>query len=672
MSWARSLCDLYDRNVYLAGESLENQPMLLPICHTTAKAQAEILINMDGELIRASKVEKDQATTLCPATERSAARSNGIEPMPLFDKLIYLAKDYSLYIDGKDNSNEFHNQYLAALKKWVDSPYHHPKVNAVYQYLLQGRVVQDLIRADVLKPDEYGKITHKEKVNGIDQTDIFIRFKVHPPERFSMSEKQDDTDHVYQDEMWLDKSVQRSFIEYYTDILSQQSKDLCYLTGEKMFPATRHPAKIRNEADSKAKLFSSNDNENFTYKGRFNVKDKDGYSEAMSIGYITSQKIHNALKWIIRRQGKTRDGLCFVTWEEDLKNLPGYSDSSSQIISSITDEDFEDEDDEQFQISDTGFYSAERFKKALNGYGFEEKENDSQVVILALNDATPGRLALTYYKELKGSQYLEKIEEWHDSCRWWHFYIDKEKKYRGYEGMVSFGEIAAAVYGVEQNEKLVLRKNSDGKAIQLIKTFERLTRCVLEGKNVPQDLVNYAVIRASQPLAYKNKLNYQRVLNVACSLVKRSYWERQKENPSKGVKIGMALDVTNSDRSYLYGRLLALAEAVENSAMNESGDSRRSTNSEKLRKRFSEFPHSTWGILYKKLDPYFKRLSIGLREYYQSEIDEIMALFKPGDFECNQKLSGLYLMGYSLQRKHGKDKKEKSKLKNQTVSQNIE
>jgi CRISPR-associated protein Csd1 len=55
---------------------------------------------------------------------------------------------------------------------------------------------------------------------------------------------------------------------------------------------------------------------NFTYRGRFKTKDKDsGYNEAMSIGYETSQKIHNALKWIIRRQGYVRGGLCIVTWE---------------------------------------------------------------------------------------------------------------------------------------------------------------------------------------------------------------------------------------------------------------------------------------------------------------------------------------------------------------------
>ena len=53
------------------------------------------------------------------------------------------------------------------------------------------------------------------------------------------------------------------------------------------------PKKIRNEGDG-AKLISSNDEKNFTFRGRFSDK-----SQAFSIGYEDSQKAHNALKWSI-------------------------------------------------------------------------------------------------------------------------------------------------------------------------------------------------------------------------------------------------------------------------------------------------------------------------------------------------------------------------------------
>ena len=68
------------------------------------------------------------------------------------------------------------------------------------------------------------------------------------------------------------------------------------------------PKKIRNEGDG-AKLISSNDSQNFTYRGRFVSKE-----EAFAVGNETSQKIHNALKWIIRKQGTFFDTLAVVTW----------------------------------------------------------------------------------------------------------------------------------------------------------------------------------------------------------------------------------------------------------------------------------------------------------------------------------------------------------------------
>ena len=63
-----------------------------------------------------------------------------------------------------------------------------------------------------------------------------------------------------------------------------------------MYCTEKHPAKLRQGKD-KAKLISTNDANGFTYRGRFVSK-----KEAISIGYETSQKIHNALRWLIQKQ----------------------------------------------------------------------------------------------------------------------------------------------------------------------------------------------------------------------------------------------------------------------------------------------------------------------------------------------------------------------------------
>ena len=66
--------------------------------------------------------------------------------------------------------------------------------------------------------------------------------------------------------------------------------------------------KIRNEGDG-AKLISANDKENYTFRGRFIDKE-----QAFAIGAETSQKAHNALKWLIRKQGHSFDTLSMITW----------------------------------------------------------------------------------------------------------------------------------------------------------------------------------------------------------------------------------------------------------------------------------------------------------------------------------------------------------------------
>lgn len=71
----------------------------------------------------------------------------------------------------------------------------------------------------------------------------------------------------------------------------------------------------------------------------------------------------------------------------------------------------------------------------------------------------------------------------------------------------------------------------------------------------------------------------------------------------------MSLDKTITERGYLYGRLLAVAELLEKTAQKTSSDTERPTNAEKLMQRFSIHPHSTWEILRKALDPYLQILT---------------------------------------------------------------
>ena len=110
----------------------------------------------------------------------------------------------------------------------------------------------------------------------------------------------------------------------------------------------------------------------------------------------------------------------------------------------------------------------------------------------------------------------------------------------------------------------------------------------------------------------------------------------------------MALDPNRKSRDYLYGRLLALAESLEEWALNKAGED-RPTNAARLMQRFSEHPYSTWRTIELALTPYKARLG-GKSKKRQRLIDEVVAAFENGDFTSDKRLSGEFLLGYHCQR----------------------
>ena len=114
----------------------------------------------------------------------------------------------------------------------------------------------------------------------------------------------------------------------------------------------------------------------------------------------------------------------------------------------------------------------------------------------------------------------------------------------------------------------------------------------------------------------------------------------------------MALDSSLSSRDYLYGRLLAVADYLEYSALTDNETS-RPTNAMRLMARFAERPYSTWRSLEMALTPYKVRLSSnrpGLMIRLNVLLGEIHQLFSLEDFRNDRPLSGEYLLGYYCQK----------------------
>ncbi len=600
VSWTEELYKIYEYNSERDFEP--DEPVMLPVAHSTANAQIELSIDLNGVFKSAKTIEKSDAVTIIPVTEDSAARGNGIFPMPFADKLIYIAGDYSNYADDKksDNSNYF-SAYMNQLGQWANSEYCHEFVKALYSYLDKKCLISDLVEAGVLKTDEStGKLSKKEKISGIPQEESFVRIIIYT-----------DDDLV---QTWKDKAFQESFIRFNNSLMGE--KQLCYASGQYVPSTYKHPSKIRNSGD-KAKIISTNDESGFTYRGRFFNKE-----QAVSVGYEYSQKIHNALKWLIQKQGMNIDSMTIIVWSSDMQKIPKCSGSCHD------DFDFDDLPDESDFPSTKPMY-ADMLKKRIFSLG-EKIKPDTKVMIMGLDAATTGRINISFYSELESSQYLSNIEKWHYETAWLRFDSNSKKKYIN---SFSTFDIIKYAFGTEQGkyvdcDKKIIRDN-----------ILRLLNCITGGKKLPSDIVNALYQKASNPLAYDKNYNHRSVLETACGMIRKNIKDCGKGD------VSMAYDPNITDRSYLFGCLLAIADKAESEAYDEQERNVRITNARRYWNVFSQRPYTTWGIIEKNLRPYMNKL--GKRQVkYSKWINEITSKMNEEMFANNKRLEPLYLLGY--------------------------
>lgn len=651
------LCRLYDENESIAGAIDGEKTILLPVYHTTVAAQITVTLDENGEFLRADAVPNDdcEKRTLIPVTDRSASRTSGKEPHPLCDNLKYLAGDYAVYVQGKDYTQNY-QMYMEGLKEWAESEFCHPKVRAIYSYLSRGKLMKDLINTGVLETDENGLLNRKKKIQIVSQEDAFVRFRIESDSSLEITSLEDDSGMSFP-ECWKDRSLQKSYIKFCQ--AKEGESGLSYLTGEYTKISYLQPKKIRNEGDG-AKLISSNDEKNFTFRGRFRSKE-----EAFAIGYEESQKAHNALKWLIRQQGTNYGGMYLVTWESHLHRLPDWQQDAAAIceeaeklsedlsemeILSEADILEDGQEDENQYAGLVGQGEAARFKRAVWGCRkyIRYKSPFSKLYILVLDAATTGRLSMQEFREITASQYMLNLQDWHERCEWEHTKTGENGRYT-FTGMVGVKDAAELLYGIEKNGYFSMKGKEN-----IYKGFvKRWMPCVLDRKEVPEDLVLLAEHRASSPVSFESRFLWERVLSLACSLIK------QQRKSRYGEVWTMALEEQCTKRDYLYGRLLAVADRIEYRTFDK--DNGRETNAKRYMSAFSQHPYRTWKVLEEKLTAYWGQLKAPERLVYQRLLDEICELFSIEDFENDNPLNGLYLLGFHNQSYALKKKKEESK-----------
>ena len=119
----------------------------------------------------------------------------------------------------------------------------------------------------------------------------------------------------------------------------------------------------------------------------------------------------------------------------------------------------------------------------------------------------------------------------------------------------------------------------------------------------------------------------------------------------------MSLDETRKTRDYLYGRLLAIADVLEERAL-FNAEKNRPTNAARYMQIFSQRPFRTWQQIHDLLTPYIMRLG-GKAYFYKNLIAEVNGMFDPNEFTRDKPLTGEYLLGYYCQRQELVTKKDK-------------
>ena len=580
MGLMQKALETYDAMSAWVGVAVENRETLAPVGHITAKAKIEITLDADGGFVQARAVDEK---IIIPATEESAGRTSAPAAHPLCEQIGYL-------LPGNEEKFRLYTQQL---EQWTNSRYGSPKLNAILNYVRRGTLQTDLARAGLLQMDEKGAVKNEKDmvrwiVNGVGEESGPV---------------------------WTDLRLLRGFGEFYLESREGMADRLCMLTGEETLGAAQHLKGVV-PMHGNAKIISGNDTSNFTYLGRF-----ADAGEAATVGYIASQKAHNALKWLVCNDGYPFGSRTFVCWNPQGLEVPKVQTPLGKNRKS---------DGKEGPLKPTAY--REELEKTVRGWKNSLPQN-AGVVLAAFDAATAGRLAVLYYNELQASDFIDRLAYWDETCCW----------YDSRWGTMSplLDRIVQFAFGVQRGSDESARVEVDDKV--RAQQLQRMLTCRTEKGAMPEDVMR-ALVRRCDNLQVYNAHNRDTLLFTACAVVRKYRMDRKKED------LPMALEPDKRDRSYQFGRLLAVLEKAERDTYDK--DEKRETNAIRLQPMFVRRPGTTTKTVLEQVkNAYYPRLSVKSRNFYEILIGQIMEQIS----ECTEEkydapLTETYLLGYYLQK----------------------
>lgn len=614
MSLLTALLDSYD---YALEHDMVGKPdhfgnILLPMYYNSMKSNGkniiELLLSKESVLLEA-RVLPDGETIQFPVTEDSVARSSGVAPHPLVDSASYVIQD------GEKRSAA----YMEQMENWL--AYDANDYVKIIRDFLKKPGMLDTVKKKLKDSEEDEEKKSKKSAPSIDFEKVFFTFSI---------ENYEGMKNVSVSENTALQGRYKAYVEYQNVNDPSKEKIICNLSGKEDYLCIKHQPLIGT-----ARLVSQITANDENYRGRFATAD-----QSIQIGMETSQKIHLMAKYLLSGQGTRRwlgEQANMVSWfSDDLSNAAEFNPTkSAEVASSVKNRLLALKQEK----SDASMLADEMTEDIVKSFtnGKRLFSDDATYYIAIFDKISNGRVAAKYFRSLSGSRLKENLVAWQEKYHWRGFSNENRDK----EFTPSPRRMVLAAYGVERDGMLEISKNDF-----LKNQYQNIVTALVEGRAVPRNFEKALAVNIRHRQNYDK--TWMEVMFCALAVLK----------DKGGIKDAM-LNRENTDRSYLFGRLLASFEYLEESTFGEKDG--RSTNAEKMWTSYTNQPATMMLRLRNLMKPYERKLERSDKPLKRAaffnatrEIREATNMlhesYNMDSVEVNRPLDYGFIFGYEAQR----------------------
>ena len=606
-----------------------NATILLPLYHTSLNSNGKniikVTLNEMGEFYKAEILDKE-AQIIFPITEDSVSRT-GTKPKahPLSDKLSYFMTEET--VKHADYLNQF-DHFMGSLDKSSDCY----RFMRMIESFINHEAMFSLIVDSLYEGNEYqiegsqiNFISDKKK-SVVNLADYFLTFEIL---NFKDKRNYNVTNYV---------ALHQAYIHYIESKV--EAKGMCCISGQSQVITTKHRGVLGN-----AKVISVSNNKE-TYYGRFKEK-----TDIISVGYQTSEKAHLMLKYLLENKNSCRElgtKQYLINWfSYDIKNEQEFDitqnrrptffrQNTKKIATPVTSEN-----------KDIGNVFA---------YGWTSIDSKSRYYIGIIDDSSKGRSSVKYFRDLPTSELIRNINLWEEKYQW-YFYDNNSNSFG--QQTPSFSQIIHATFGIERDGQLIISDKKDQKNLKNL--FVKMIGYLIDGARIPKSISKQLAVNIRQRHRYDK--TWKNLVFVAQGIL----------NSERQGGYNYMLDKGITNRSYLYGRLLAIYDLIEQATFireDGKGENERMTNAQTYWTAYNRTPATTMRLLENKVKPYEKKLKIskpGLFYKLKKEKEEIINILHDIAYlenSADKSLDFDFIFGYQAEINFVYTKKEKEETQN--------